>query len=62
MTRDKTWIAWTNVVLGLWIVATPFVFTGAIGAGAAMWSNVLAGLGVAGLAAYNAYEAQGTTA
>lgn len=53
-------MAWINAVLGLWILATPFVLSGSITAGAAMWSNVVVGLAVMCLAGWNGYEAQKT--
>lgn len=40
---------------------TPFVLSGPIGSGAVLWSNVLSGLVVMGLAAWNGYETQQAT-
>ncbi|AZV18120.1 SPW repeat protein [Mesorhizobium sp. M7A.F.Ce.TU.012.03.2.1] len=41
---------WANLVVGLWIVAAPWVL-GFAGLAAAMWSHVIAGVVVAALAA-----------
>lgn len=45
-------------LVGLWILATPFVLTGAIAEGTVMWSNVVAGVLVLLLAGYAGYFVQ----
>ena len=45
-----------SVILGLWLIATPFVTQVAAG-GWLLWNDVIVGAIVAGLAGYNAYEA-----
>jgi len=44
------WEEWVNLVLGLWVIASPFVlhFTSDVGA---LWTHVVIGLAVAVLAA-----------
>lgn len=50
---------WLAALVGLWIAASPFVLTGAVGEGLPMWSNVVAGLValvLAGFAGYFVYH------
>ena len=55
-------LGWTNVVLGLWLVAAPFVL-GYSGFARPRWNDVLVGLIVATLAAWSAMSTpQRTTA
>lgn len=44
-----------SAILGLWLIATPFVTQVAAG-GWLLWNDVIVGALVAGLAGYNAYE------
>ena len=53
------WSSGLAALLGLWTVASPFVY-GAVTA--AWWSSVVSGSVVAALSGYEAYEAQATTA
>lgn len=56
---SETGAAWASGLaglLGLWMIATPFVY----GAAASMWSSVVSGIVVAVLSGYNAYEASET--
>lgn len=46
------WSAWIAGLVGLWVLVTPFVLTGAIGTGTVMWSNVAAGIVILALDAY----------
>lgn len=50
-----TWLSWSNVVLGLWLIAAPFVL-GYSGTAAAMWNEVIVGLLIAGLGTWSALE------
>ena len=52
----STWAAIGSAILGLWMIALPFV-TGAAADGWLVWNDVVVGAVVAILAAYNAYEA-----
>lgn len=47
---------WLAALLGLWMAVSPFVLTGEIASGTPMWSNVVAGILAAVLAAYAGYE------
>jgi hypothetical protein len=47
--RYGTWAEWSNLILGCWAVAAPFLL-GFGSAPAAMWTHVLVGLGVAAIA------------
>lgn len=49
------WSAWIAAVAGIWILASPFVLAGSITVGTPLWSNVIAGLVVAVIAAYAGY-------
>lgn len=49
------WLSWLAALVGLWVLASPFVLSGPIASGTAMWSNVVAGIVIAVLAAYGAY-------
>lgn len=45
----KAWPSWTNLLLGIWTVASPWIVTRAPGTGAT-WNAVITGLVVANLA------------
>jgi len=45
--------SWLNLILGIWLVISPFVF---FLSGAAMWNNVILGIIVAALALTNTYS------
>lgn len=49
------WGSWLAALVGLWVVASPFVLDGAAASGTAMWSNVVAGAVVLILGAFSAY-------
>lgn len=49
------WASWLAGVVGLWVLASPFVLDGAVGSGAPMWSNVAGGAIALILAAYAGY-------
>lgn len=54
---SETGNAWASTLaglLGLWLIATPFVYGAA---GAVLWSGVVSGVVVAVLSGYNAYAA-----
>ena len=46
----KHWQDWANLVLGLWILISPWVLQGGAASGAAMWSLVVVGRAIAALA------------
>ncbi|MFB6186419.1 MAG: SPW repeat protein [Halobacteriaceae archaeon] len=50
------WSGWIAAVTGLWILVSPFVLTGSITAGTAMWSTIVAGVIAFILAAYTGYH------
>jgi hypothetical protein len=45
--------SWLNLILGIWLVISPFVF---FLSGAAMWNNVILGFIIAALALTNTYS------
>ncbi|MFW6376862.1 MAG: SPW repeat protein, partial [archaeon] len=49
------WARWLAGLVGLWVLASPFVLSGEIAEGTPMWSNVVGGLAILILAAYGAY-------
>ena len=49
----QTGWSWLNLVLGIWLVISPFVF---FLSGAAMWNNVILGIIVAAFALTNTYS------
>ena len=49
--HQRGW-SWLNLILGIWLVISPFVF---FLSGAAMWNNVILGIIVAALALTNTY-------
>lgn len=49
------WGSWIAALLGLWVLASPFVLSGEIASGTPMYSNVVAGILVLVLAAFTAY-------
>lgn len=54
----NTWSSGLAALLGLWMIASPFVY-GAVTA--VWWSSIISGVAVAALSGYEAYEAQSTT-
>lgn len=52
----SSWPAVGSLVLGAWLVLTPFVFE--VGSRVVFWNDVVVGLVVATLAAFDAYEAR----
>jgi hypothetical protein len=57
MSPGNSWTSGLAALLGLWMIATPFVYGAAT---YAMWSSVVSGVAVAILSGYNAYEAADT--
>lgn len=47
--------SWIAAILGLWVLASPFLLSGSFGSGTPMWSNVVAGLLILVLAAFGAW-------
>jgi hypothetical protein len=52
--EDYKWESGTNILLGLWLILTPFFFGYA--SGAILASDMLAGLAIALLAAFRTYQ------
>jgi hypothetical protein len=50
------WASWLAALVGLWVLVSPFVLSGSIGSGTAMWSNVAAGIVISALAGFGAYS------
>ncbi|HBY99293.1 MAG TPA: hypothetical protein DEP84_36035 [Chloroflexi bacterium] len=50
-----TWLSWSNVVLGLWLIAAPFVL-GSASVTAALWNDIIVGVIVASLAIWSAFS------
>lgn len=50
------WTSYLTALVGLWVLVSPFVLTGAITEGTVMWSNVVAGVLIVVLGAFSAYE------
>jgi hypothetical protein len=53
------WLSWTNVLLGLWLLAAPFILAYSEVA-AAMWNDIIVGIGIAVLGAWSAIAAPET--
>lgn len=49
----RAWPSWVNVVLGVWLIFSPFIL-GFAEVNAALWNNIILGIGVAVLAAWSA--------
>lgn len=52
------WAGWIAALFGLWVLVSPFVLSGALGSGSALYSNVISGIVVAVLAGYAAWTHQ----
>lgn len=50
------WSSWLAALVGLWVFVSPFVLTGPIASGTAMWSALLSGIAILVLGAFGAYE------
>lgn len=57
-TTASPWAAGIAGLFGLWMIAAPFLF---LASSTLMWSDAVAGVVVAILGAYNAYDAEGAT-
>jgi hypothetical protein len=51
--RHQPGWSWPNLILGIWLVISPFVF---FVSGAAMWNNVITGIVISALALSNTYS------
>jgi hypothetical protein len=56
LVRFAEWEEWINVLLGAWIAVSPWVF-GFTGAAGALWSHLVLGLLIAGVAAWRGWSA-----
>lgn len=48
----EVWEDWANVVIGLWLIGSPWVL-GFAGSSAATWSAILAGVALVGVASWS---------
>jgi len=60
ITRLQEWEEWSNAALGLWTAAAPWIL-GFAGTMVAMWTHVLVGLAVLGLAAVELWLIHGSS-
>jgi hypothetical protein len=60
ITKLQEWEEWSNAALGLWTAAAPWIL-GFAGTIAAMWTHVLVGLAVLGLAAVELWLIHGSS-
>jgi SPW repeat-containing protein len=60
ITRLQEWEEWSNATLGLWTAAAPWIL-GFAGTMVAMWTHVLVGLAVLGLAAVELWLIHGSS-
>lgn len=56
--RDLQWLSWINVVLGLWLIISPFVF-GNSGNTRVLYNEIIVGIVVVVLAAWSALSTRG---
>ena len=56
MMTMRRWVDWVNVILGVWLVASPWVLTEAAGGRSAAWSWWSAGIGIVALASLSMYK------
>jgi len=59
LTKFQDWEEWINVLVGLWVAASPWVF-GVTTLTAVLWTHVAIGLAVASLAAWRSWSGQGS--
>lgn len=59
--RDLPWLSWINVVLGIWLILSPFIFGNASDT-RVLYNEIIVGIIVAVLAAWSALGARGTRA
>jgi hypothetical protein len=46
----RRWVDWVNIILGVWLIASPWLLTESAGDGPAAWSSWDAGIGIVTLA------------
>jgi hypothetical protein len=56
---DNRWLSWTNVLLGLWLIVAPFIL-GYTEITAALWNDIIVGIGIAALGTWSALAAPKT--
>lgn len=54
------WEEWVNFILGLWLLISPWVMGFAQSSPAALWTHVILGLAVGGLALWDALSSRAT--
>jgi SPW repeat len=52
----RRWVDWVNVLLGLWLIAAPWVLTSAPGNSPAAWNSWSVGVGMVTLTAFAMYK------
>ncbi len=50
------WASWLAALVGVWLIASPFVLDGAIAEGTAMWSTAIGGALALLLGAFTGYD------
>ena len=52
----RRWVDWVNVMLGVWLIASPWLLTMTAGNGFAAWSSWSVGAGIVALALFSMYK------
>ena len=52
----RRWVDWVNVILGLWLITSPWLLTLAAGDGGAAWNSWSVGVGIVTLAGFAMYK------
>jgi hypothetical protein len=52
----RRWVDWVNVILGVWLIASPWLLTVAVGDRPAGWSSWSVGAGIVTLAFFAMYK------
>jgi hypothetical protein len=60
LVRFAEWEEWVNIAVGVWIVLSPWLL-GFAGITAAMWTHVVLGVVIAGMAAWEAWTTRHPT-
>jgi len=55
LSQPRVWEEWVNLVLGIWLIISPFVL-GFTGDSAALWNNIILGILVGGDALWAAMQ------
>ena len=52
----RRWVDWVNVILGLWLMTSPWLLTFAAGDGGAAWNSWSVGVAIVTLAGFAMYK------